>query len=376
MLGRPVSRPGRSVAWFVVAEAGSRGRRWKRRRAAPPDPQGRTWLHPSELPDFSALPSDPRPPPPRGVRWAGAILIVAVTGLAAALATARTSVPPDQPMTANTATQLSALPGSVRLVAARTVDLSFTLPDHVTTTSALVLPDGLAVTPTPIPSTALVTAWTARLGTFAATWIGHDTVMGFTIVRLTRHVPAPRLGALPADAAVTALSPVVTGPTARARFTWSATTLGDPVVHAAGVVSYLATPSVANLNGVPGALAVDAQGNVVAVLGSQGQWFAARFVARVADIVATGHGCHASLNVATTSAQGGGAQVTNVPRASQARGHVNVGDVITVIDGHAIDSASALDTYLYLTAAGGRAHLTVVRGTATRHVVVRLACGL
>ncbi len=304
------------------------------------------------------------------------ILILAVTGLAAALATARTSVPPDQPLTANTAARLAAMPAGVRVVAARTVDLSFTLPDHVTTTSALVLPGGLAVTPTPIPATALVTAWTVRQGTFAATWVGHDAVMGFTIVRLARVVPAPRLGPLPADSAVTALSPIISGPQARARFTWASTTLGDPVTHAAGVVSYLATPSVANLDGVPGALAVDADGDVVAVLGAQGQWFASRFVARVAQIVATGHGCHASLNVATASAQGGGAQVTNVPLASQARGHLDVGDVITAIDGHPIDSTSALATYLYLTAAGGRATLTVLRGTVTHAVVVPLACGL
>ena len=152
--------------------------------------------------------------------------------------------------------------------------------------------------------------------------------------------------------------------------------LGDPVVHAAGVVSYLATRSVANLDGVPGALAVDAQGDVVAVLGSQGQWFAARFVARVADIVATGHGCHASLNVATTSAQGGGAQVTNVPRTSQSRGHLQQGDIITKVDNHDIDSWETLLTLLYLTPSGTNARLTVLRGTHTVTTVVHLACAL
>ncbi len=358
--------------------SGKRGWRWwGRARAAPPPPDGRTWLHPSELPDFGRLPNHPTAPVgARGARLAGAILVVGVAVAAAALATSTDSTPTAQPMTANVTYSVADLPSTVQSVAGRTVDLTITTPGHVATVAAMALPNDLAVTTAAIPQAALLTGWIPGRPTFPVTWVGRDAVLGFSIVRLSRPVRALELAALPANASVIALSPVITGPTTRPRFTWSDTSLGDPTLKANGVVSYLATASDRNLNGVPGAVAVDHTGRVVAVLATDGQWYSAQFVARVATIVATGHGCHASLNVAGQSAQGGGALITNVPLTSQSRGHLQAGDVVTVVNDHDIDSWATLLTVLYLTPAGTEAHLTVLRGTRTDHEVVRLACAL
>ena len=355
-------------------------RRWRwfaRGGAAPPPPDARTWLHPSELPDFGQLPNHPAVPVgARGARLAGVVLVIGVAIAAAALATSTDSTPTPEPMTSNVTYSVTDLPADVQTAAARTVDLTITTPGHVATVAAMVLPHDLAVTPAAIPQMALLTGWVPGHPTFPVTWVGRDTAMGFTIVRLGRPVRALVLGALPANAAVVALSPMITGPTTRPRFTWSNTSLGDPTLRANGVISYLATASDQNLNGVPGAVAVDHVGHVVAVLATDDLWFSAQFVARVATIVATGHGCHASLNVAGRSAQGGGALITNVPLTSQSRSHLQRGDIVTVVNHHDIDSWSTLLTVLYLTPAGTNAHVTVLRGTRTYHEVVPLACAL
>lgn len=304
------------------------------------------------------------------------MLVLVVAGAAAALTTSHDSTPPAQPMTQNISYSVTKLPAVVRPSAQRTVDLTITTPGHVATVAAMALPGSLAVTTTPIPRAALLTGWVPGHATFPVTWVGRDPLTGFSIVRLSRFVEPLSLAPLPANTSVIAISPVIAGPAQRPRFTWSNTNLGDPTLRAYGVLNYLATKSDQNLNGVPGALAIDLTGHVVAVLAANEQWYSAEFVARVATIVANGHGCHATLNIAGASAQGGGAQVLNVPRTSQSRGHLQQGDIITKVDQHDIDSWETLLTVLYLTPAGTDAHLTVLRGTHTVHTDVHLACAL
>ncbi len=329
------------------------------------------------MPDFGQLPDYPvAPVGARGARLAGVVLVVVVVGAGAALATSHVSTPIAEPMTQNVSYSVAKLPAVVRPSARRTVDLTITTPGHVSTVAAMALPGNLAVTTTPIPRAALLTGWIANHATFPVSWVGRDPLTGFSIVRLSTPVKPLVIASLPANTSVTAISPVIIGPAERPRFTWSTTTLGDPTLRAYGVVNYLATQSDHNLNGVPGALAIDSTGHVVAVLAADQQWYSAQFVARVATIVAHEHGCHATLNIAGASAQGGGAQVTNVPRTSQSRGHLQQGDIITKVDKHDIDSWQTLLTLLYLTPSGTNADLTVLRGTHTVTTVVRLACAL
>ena len=279
-------------------------------------------------------------------------------------------------MLAHVAGALGDLPAPIRSVAARTVELTITTPGHVTTVAAMVLPHDLAVTTKTIPRSALVTATMPGHINFAATWVGRDKAMGFTIVHLSIAVPALELAPLPANASVVAVAPLVTSSITSPRFAWANTSLGDPTLHANGVVSYLATQSVSNLDGFVDAVAIDANGRVVAVLSTNHFWYSAQFVARVANIVATGHGCHSSLGVNGTNAQGGGAQIKTVRARGASAGRLAPGDVVIGLNGHDIHTWNTLLTLLYLTPAQSVASISFTRDATTYHTVVRLACSL
>lgn len=242
--------------------------------------------------------------------------------------------------------------------------------------AAMVLPHDLAVTTTPISSSALITGSVSSHLNFPVRWIGRDKVMGFTIVKLGIAVPALKFAPLPATASVVAVSPILASTAKAPRFAWAITTLGDPSVNATGVISYLTTASDADTNKFIDAIAIDNLGRVVAVLSTGHRWYAAQFVARIAAIVATGRGCHASLGVVGVSAQGGGVQVQRVLPKTPAQWHFKVGDVITGFNGKNAETFDALITDLYLTPAYSKAQVTFVRNTTIRHTDITLGCAL
>ncbi|MGH9019767.1 MAG: PDZ domain-containing protein [Acidimicrobiales bacterium] len=304
------------------------------------------------------------------------LMVVALALGGAGLASTRGAPTVNNDMAAHVVTSLARLPSEARQAAARTVDLTITEPGHVNTVAAMVLPDHLAVTTTPIPAGALLVASTPTIPRVKVTFIGHDDTLGLSIVRLGVNVPAPRFAAMPATASVLAVSPIVTSVSAPLKFAWAQTTLGDPSLTANGVVSYLSTASNWNLNGLTGAIAISPHGAVVAILSANQRWYSATFVARVARIVATGDGCHSSLDVRGSTAQGGGALVSAVAAKGPSTGHLRPGDVVVRIANHHIDSWDRLLTVLYLTPAGSWVHVTFLRGAATRHTAVILACAL
>jgi S1-C subfamily serine protease len=160
------------------------------------------------------------------------------------------------------------------------------------------------------------------------------------------------------------------------QYAWANTILGDPTSDATGVISYLSTHSDANLNSFVDAIAINSNGKVVAVLSTNHLWYSAQFVARIAYIVATGRGCHASLGIVGLSAQGGGVSVSRVIPKSPAQWQLKKGDVITALNGKQIDTFNDLDTALYLTPAFSVAHVTFVRNATVRHADMTLACAL
>jgi hypothetical protein len=282
----------------------------------------------------------------------------------------------DPPATPHLAQSLNQLPSNSRTPAAETVDLSISTPGHVDVAAAMVLPHNLAVTTTQIPSDALITGSTPGDVDFPVHWVGRDKVMGFSIVRLGRHIPALKFAPLPASKWVVAVSPILKSSTKPPQYAWANTILGDPKSDATGVISYLSTKSDANLNSFEDAIAVNQSGQVVAVLSTDHLWYSAQFVARIAYIVATGRGCHASLGIVGLSAQGGGVTVSRVIPKSPAQWQLKKGDVITALNGKATETFDALDTALYLTPAFTVAHVTFVRNTALHHADMTLACAL
>ena len=282
----------------------------------------------------------------------------------------------DPPATPHLAQSISQLPTNSRTAAADTVDLSIATPGHVDVVAAMVLPHNLAVTTTQIPANALITGSTPGDVNFPVHWVGRDQVMGFSIVRLGRHVPALRFAPLPASKWVVAVSPILKSSTTAPQFKWANTILGDPKSDATGVISYLSTKSDANISGFVDAIAVDQSGQVVAVLSTDHLWYSAQFVARIAYIVATGRGCHASLGIVGLNAQGGGVTVSRVIPKSPAQWQLKKGDVITSLNGKQTETFDALDTALYLTPAFSVAHVTFIRDAAVRHADMTLACAL
>jgi hypothetical protein len=280
------------------------------------------------------------------------------------------------PATPHLAQSLSQLPSNSRTAAADTVDLSIATPRHVEVVAAMVLPHNLAVTTTQIPADAHITGSTPGDADFPVAWVGRDQVMGFSIVRLGRHIPPLNFAPLPASKWVVAVSPILKSSTLSPQYAWANTILGDPTVDATGVISYLSTKSDANLNNFVDAIAVNESGQVVAVLSTNHLWYSAQFVARIAYIVASGRGCHASLGIVGSSAQGGGVTVTRVIPKSPAQWQLKKGDVITALNGKMIETFDALDTALYLTPAFTVAHVTFVRDATVHHAVMTLACAL
>jgi hypothetical protein len=282
---------------------------------------------------------------------------------------------PNGDLPAHLATTLKSLPASSQAAAARTVDLTVTTPGHVENVAALVLSHDLAVTTIVIPVNALITGSTATKVNFPVTLEGRDKVMGFSIVHLGTSATAATLGAMPASTAVVAVAPIVRGSTKTPEYDWSMTTLGDPKQNAQGVVRYLATKSDTSLSGYVDAIAVDTKGRVVAVLSSRHFWYPATFVARVANVVATGKGCHAEFGISGKDEQGGGVLVTKVVRYSAAaHANVAVGDVLTSWNGKDVDDWNQLVSTLYLTPAYTSARITFDDKMKVHHANVTLGC--
>lgn len=297
-------------------------------------------------------------------------LVVGSIGLYVTRSTAPNNVTPHY------ATSVSQLPPNSRIAADHTVDLTITTPGHVQVVAAMVLPHDLAVTTTRIGANALITGSVPGHVNFPVKWVGRDQVMGFSIVQLGRHIAALAMSALPASKWVVAVSPILKSSTTPPQYAWANTILGDPKMDATGVISYLSTKSDANLNGFVDAIAVNQDGQVVAVLSTKHLWYSSQFVARIAYIVATGRGCHASLGIVGATAQGGGVEVTRVIPKSPSQWRLANGDVVTSINGRTTETFNALDTQLYLTPAYTVAHVTFVRNSKVHHTVMVLACAL
>jgi hypothetical protein len=249
-------------------------------------------------------------------RAVAALMAVALVVGSFALYLTESSNPPATP---HLAQSVSELPANSQKAAADTVDLTISTPGDVDVVAAMVLPHNLAVTTTQIPADAHITGSVPGHVNFPVHWVGRDQVMGFSIVRLGRHVPALSFAPLPASKWVVAVSPILKSSTDPPQYSWANTILGDPKSDATGVISYLSTKSDANLNRFVDAIAVNSSGQVVAVLSTDHLWYSAQFVARIAYIVATGRGCHASLGIVGLTAQGGGVAVSRVIPKSPAQ---------------------------------------------------------
>ncbi|MGA7834113.1 MAG: PDZ domain-containing protein [Acidimicrobiales bacterium] len=349
---------------------------WRPKRRRPPA-EGRPWVHPSELPSFENLSTTATVPHVRTPRLIAAVMAVLLLVGGIVLLVNRGTGTPANDLPAHLATTLNDLPASARAAAAHTVELTITIPGHVNVinVAALVLPHDLAVTTLAIPVNAEITGTSATKSNFKATLKGRDDVMGFSIVHLGVNIAPLALDVMPASAAVVAVAPVVTGLASKPEYDWTMTTLGDPSNDAHGVVRYLATKSNTSLNKFVDAIAIDAKGHVVAVLSSTHFWYPAQFVAQIANVAATGYGCHAELGVQGKNEQGGGVLITKViPYGPAAHAGLKAGEVLTTWNGTELDSWNQLVSTLYLTPAYTKATISYAESTTVHHLIVTLGC--
>lgn len=346
---------------------------WWPRRHRQPHHTTRPWVHPSELPRFEDL--EPRRASPRS-RLARLLAVVAAVLLVAGgtVLLVNRGTPPTTTVT-HDGVRLADLPLVARHVAADTVDLTVISHAGVTNAAALVLGGGLAVTTLPIPADATIKGTSAAHADFAVSLVGRDEVMGFSVVHLGVAVAPVALDPMPASAAVTVVAPIVADLLAKPRYDWAVTTLGDPRNDAQGVVRYLATPSGRALWSLAYAVAVDAHGRVVAVLSAGHEWYAAQFVARVADVLELGHGCHGDLGASGQSVQGGGVRLHAVAaHGPAAQAGLRDGDVLLTWDGSDTDDVAALRSMIYLTPAYTTVRVTYLRGSALKSTTVMPVC--
>lgn len=348
------------------------------REAGPPPREQRAWVHPSELPSFDTIPAYDAVTAPHTRLPRNAIILatgVVVLALGSVTLALRSTTAPATSALTNTARTVSELPSFAQAAARSTVELVITDDGHLSAAAAMVIaPGNLAVTTYPIPPNASISGSSQTSERFAVTLVTHDKALGFWVLKLSQTQPITPTNILPSASTVLAISPLFTAQARSPEIEWANTTLGDPVVEQAdGIVSYLATASDRNLDGYVDTLAVTHNGDVVAVLTVNHQWYSAQYVTKVAQVVSENGGCHGRLGISGTTAQGGGVQVDSV-LAGPSVGRLRAGDILTSINGVPLDSMDTLLEYLYATPDKLNATLHFLRGGQERTTDVILAC--
>lgn len=338
----------------------------------PPHDQ-RAWVHPSEFGSFATMPTTPL------LRIKGRnvsvlmLLFLAAGVLSLANAYSSSALEALPPKVVNS---IAGLPSSARQAALHTVELRYATPGHEYTTTALVVSGDLAVTTTPIPSYALITAATPSNNSIGASFVGRDDDTSFSIVQLHHWVAPTMLAPLPINTDVTAFSPLSRTSVSAPRFTYALTALGSPFTDRQGVVTYFATRSESDVNSFRSGFAVNANGAVVAMLSTNHLWYPATFVEKIANLLADGRGCHARLGVLGTTQQGGGVRISALLPDSPSAQLLHAGDVITNFNGAQVPNWNALVSDLYLTPAFSEARVTFVGPNGTQTGDVPLLCAL
>ncbi len=336
----------------------------------------RSWVHPSELPNFDSIPTYDTTTVRRQrglLVIASAVVILTLASISLAL---RTTSSPATAALPSHVTALAGVPNYAQDAARASLQLVYSDYGHVSATAAMVIePGNLAVTTEPIPASASITGSSPYHARFAVSFVSHDAALGFTLVRLAVTLPIATTDILPDSSTVLALAPVFSENAVHPNFAWTTTTLGDPIIESRdGIVSYRATPSAPDLYGWADTLAINDAGSVVALLSAHNQWFSAQYIANVAKVIAENGGCHGALDITGTTYQGGGVMVNAVKRGGPAWGHLQAGDQLTSIGGVRLDSMDTLLNYLYAEAPRSIVLVTLWRHGHFSATAVTLAC--
>lgn len=351
-------------------------RRWRRRTSKVPPRDGRTFIHPSELPSFAQLTSSPPEPISRhftSYLWVTAALaliagsmVLASTERAATITTA---------MPSHVVTTLEDVPEVGREAARSIIEITAESNGHLVGGGAIVVGDGqLAITTLAIAPSATITVISAQHQHTTATWRGSDVNLGLTYLALSTPHRVTKLGGLAATQPVLALTPYFSPASATPKIAFAETVLSDPQrTSANGIVSYLSATSPTELRGLTGSVAVDGSGHVVALYGRTGRWLSANYVAEVAITWLARPGCHGRLGITGVTAAGGGVFVAEV-HEGPSEGKLQRGDVVTGVNSQVVDSMDRLLSLLYTIPGRSPVVVHFTRHGVTNYAVVRLGC--
>ena len=349
---------------------------WRARRGQVPPTEGRTYLHPSELPNFDALISSPPEQRPRRftVSLVGVASLALLVGSSLLYSTNRSEAKTTS-LPAHTVTRVNDVPHLGRRAATSVIEIASLSNSHLQAAGAIIVGNGdTAVTTLDLARGSSVFAIDAGGRRDRGRVMGHDRHLGLTYVHLSRPHHVTSVADPIATMPVLALSPYMSSRSSKPLIAYASTVLSDPRrTNLNGIVGYLSATSPDSLHALSGSVAVADSGRVVAIYSGTAQWLAAGYVASVASAWLARSGCHGSLGITAVDAEGGGVSVSAVTSHSTA--HVlHPGDVITALNQKPIGSLDELLADLY--AMPGRIHVVIqyTRDSAPGFGVVRLGC--
>ena len=280
-----------------------------------------------------------------------------------------------QPMLEHVAFSLDAIPHVGQDAAISSIQLTSEHGGRLISGAGIIVGNGdVAVTTMRMGAHDSITGATLKQPRVGAQWMGFDRHLGLTYLHLLHTLDTTPIADHHAVESVLVISPFFAASSRTLRFAYATTVLSDPRrTTNDGIVSYLTSTVPDQLRGLTGSLAVDSSGDVVAMLGSNGQWITAEYVSRVASAWLAAPNCHGRLGIGGVPAEGGGVIVTDVARGPSS-GKLQRGDVITALNEKSVDTMDGIVTELYATAGHTSMVVQFLREQQPSFVVVRLSC--
>ena len=339
--------------------------------------EGRTYLHPSELPgEFEKLLSSVPAPKSRRVNaglLTGATVLLLVGSLS--LYSTETSVEPTQAMDERVAFSLQAIPHVGQDAATSSIQLTSERDGRLISGGAMIVGNGdVAVTTLHLNRHDSITGSTFTTPRMHVQWMGFDRHLGLTYLHLPCTLQTTAIAKHNAVEPVLVISPYFAASSRTPRFAYAMTVLSDARrTTNDGIVSYLTATSPTQLRGLTGSFAIGDSGDVVAILSDNGQWITAEYISRVASAWLAAPNCHGHLGISGVPAEGGGVLVTAVARGPSFN-KLAPGDVITALNEKSVDTMDGIVTELYATAGHTSMVIQFLRDQQPSFVVVRLDC--
>jgi len=303
----------------------------------------RTWIHPSEYSLASMTPSKKRHKRTTAILAVAASLVVVVGG-ASVLASSHHAPPPTAALTAETSPQ--ALPSAMKAALASSVTINVTTHDAVEQMNGTVVSPNVIATTVALPKGSNVDVANGSGSRVHGTVVANDPAMNVSVIMMSQNL-AQRSALQVADVAMEKTENFCDQNTGcrSVRVADANQTLQR------GDVPLTAIKTSPTGVGQAGDLLVSTSGAIVGVsdpaLGENEFMPTWLFKQEALHLLATKNTAHGYLDIDVADDAPMGAKVTALQPNSPAQGHLDVGDVITAVDGQLVHSMAAFIDVLY-----------------------------